>query len=65
MIPMDEVILTSGLQQKRTLPKKEARTLMTELMHQGFDVFCSEVDRYGNMTVIWPASTLVGRQIKE
>ena len=42
-------------QQKRTLPKEEARTLLVELMHQGIDTFCSELDKDGNLTVIWPA----------
>ena len=42
-------------QQKCTLPKEEARSLLTDLMHHGIDTFCSELDEHGNLTVIWPA----------
>lgn len=50
-------------QNMKILPAEEARTLLTELMHQGFDCFCSELDSDGNLTVIWPASLEIGKQL--
>ena len=52
-------------QQKKTLPAKEAHTLLVDLMHEGYDTYCSEIDSEGNLTVIWPASTNVGKQFKK
>ena len=57
----DETV--TGLQNKKTLPGKEARTLLVELMHEGYDCFCSEADENGNLTVIWPASLEIGKQL--
>ena len=55
---------TKGKQMTKTLPIKEARSLLVELMHEGFDTFCSEADDKGNLTVIWPASLNIGKQLK-
>ena len=49
-------------QNSKTLPKEEARSLLVEFMHQGYDTFCSE-EKNGRLTVIWPASTNVGKQL--
>ena len=52
-------------QQKKTLPAKEAHTLLVDLMHEGYDTYCSEIDTDGKLTVIWPASTNIGKQLKK
>lgn len=50
-------------QKSRTCSKEEARSLLTELMHKGFDTICSAEDKDGNLTVTWPASTKTGKQL--
>jgi hypothetical protein len=52
-------------QKSKTLPAEEARTLLVELMHEGYDTICSEIDKDGNLTVIWPASKIVGKQLPD
>ena len=52
-----------NLQKTVTLPKEEARSLLVELMHKGFDATSSPVDKDGNITVTWPASTNIGKQL--
>ncbi len=60
-----EISYTEGRQMIKTLPAKEAQTLLVELMHQGYDTFCSEKDIAGNLTVIWPASINIGKQLPQ
>lgn len=52
----------SERQKTKTLPLEEARSLLVELMHQGYDTVCS-CDKDGMMTVTWPASVNVGKQL--
>ena len=51
-------------QKKVILPRDKARVLLTDLMHEGYDTFCSEADTDGNLTVIWPASITTGKQLE-
>ena len=50
-------------QRKVTLPAEEARTMLVELMHEGYDTLCSE-NSDGRLTITWPASTEVGKQLE-
>ncbi len=50
-------------QQVLVLPEDKARTKLVELMHEGFDTYCSEIDSDGDLTIVWPASTNVGKQL--
>lgn len=52
-------------QKSKTLPAEQARTLLVELMHEGYDTICSEIDKDGNLTVTWPASRIVGKQLPD
>lgn len=52
-------------QKSKTLPAEQARTLLVELMHEGYDTICSELDKDGNLTVVWPASRIVGKQLPD
>ena len=58
-----EISYIEGRQMIKTLPAKEAQTLLVELMHEGYDTYCSEKDISGNLTVIWPASINIGKQL--
>lgn len=51
------------LQITKTLPREEAHHLLTELMHDSFDVMCSPLDNDGNLTITWPASLSIGKQL--
>ena len=51
------------MQKTKTLPVEEARTLLVELMHKGYDTYCSEKDSDEKLTIIWPASTNIGKQL--
>lgn len=53
------------MQIEKTLPRKEAHSLLVELMHQGYDTICSPLDENGMLTVTWPASTNIGKQIPQ
>ena len=50
------------MQKTETLPVEKARTLLVELMHGSFDTVCSEAQN-GYLTVTWPASLNVGKQL--
>ena len=50
-------------QKSVTLPKEKAHNLLTELMHESFDTACCAVDENGNLTITWPASTSIGKQL--
>lgn len=54
--------MNTGKQKEVTLPLEEARSLLVELMHQGYDTVCSKEEN-GKMTVTWPASLNVGKQL--
>ncbi len=60
-----DITYVKGRQNIKTLPAKEAETLLVELMHAGYDTFCSERDSAGNLTIIWPASLTVGKQLSK
>ncbi len=65
MITSDNITKLSGPKNQITLPQDEGRTLLVELMHQGFDTYCSEVDASGNLTITWPASLATGKQLSQ
>ena len=53
------------MQLTKALPAKEARSLLVELMHEGYDTICSPIDENGMLTVTWPASETIGKQLPE
>ncbi len=64
MIQHMDISLINGDKQKMVrLPSDKAHTLMVDIMHQGYDYICSEKDSDGTLTVIWPASTTIGKQL--
>lgn len=52
-------------QKTETLPAEKARTLLVDLMHEGYDTCCSKINDDGTLTVVWPASTNIGKQLKK
>ena len=55
--------MQSNRQETKTLPAIEARALLNELERKGFDTICSPKDENGNLTVTWPASLYIGKQL--